>query len=92
MTDKTPQPVHHRPALLSLLSEIRVIIGGLFVLFGVIVTIAGLFDSKAEIDKAQGVHINLWTGLSMLIFGAAFLAWAYLRPVPPPGDEGQPKS
>ncbi|GAA2100407.1 hypothetical protein [Actinomadura alba] len=80
-TDKTPDtPMRRRPALLTVLSEIRVIIGALFCVYGVIVGVAGLFDSKAELDKAQGVNINLWTGLAMLVFGAAFLLWAYLRP------------
>jgi len=37
------------------------------VLYGVIVTIAGLTDDDAAIDKAQGVNINLWTGLGMLL-------------------------
>jgi xanthine/uracil/vitamin C permease (AzgA family) len=81
MTDKTPQPAgRERTVLLGLLSEIRVIIGGLFLLYGVIVSIAGFLDSQPEIDKAQGVNINLWTGLAMLVFGVIFLVWAYLRP------------
>ncbi|MEU5093850.1 hypothetical protein [Streptomyces sp. NPDC020996] len=64
--------------------DLRRIIGGLFVLYGVIVTITGLTDSAAEIDKAQGVNINLWTGLGMLLLGIFFLAWLKLRPTPPP--------
>ncbi|WP_053914144.1 hypothetical protein VM636_18110 [Streptomyces sp. SCSIO 75703] len=67
------------------LFDIRRIIGGLFVVYGVIVTIAGLVASDAELDKAQGVNINLWTGLGMLLLGLFFLAWLRLRPtVPPP--------
>ncbi|MBC6462597.1 hypothetical protein [Actinomadura sp. HBU206391] len=88
MTDTPPETAkHRRAALVALLSEIRVIIGGLFCVYGLIVAGAGLFDSKAELDKAQGVNINLWTGLAMLVFGAAFLLWAYLRPVRRSGDE-----
>ena len=44
------------------LFDVRRVIGGLFVVYGVIVTLLGIFDSKAEIDKAQGVRINLWDG------------------------------
>ncbi|MFF9269908.1 hypothetical protein [Streptomyces rochei] len=66
------------------LFDIRRIIGGLFVVYGVIVTIAGLVASDDEIDKAQGVNINLWTGLGMLVLGLFFLAWLKLRPTAPP--------
>ncbi|MCZ0988788.1 hypothetical protein [Streptomyces diastatochromogenes] len=63
--------------------DLRRIIGGLFVLYGVIVTITGITDSQAEIDKAQGININLWTGIGMLLLGIFFLAWLKLRPTPP---------
>jgi hypothetical protein len=63
------------------LFDLRRIIGGLFVLYGVILTITGLLDSSAEIDKAAGVHINLWTGLAMLALGGLFLVWAFARPL-----------
>ncbi|MFD4258803.1 hypothetical protein ACFWR9_14490 [Streptomyces sp. NPDC058534] len=66
------------------LFDIRRIIGGLFVVYGVIVMIAGFVASDDEIDKAQGVNINLWTGLGMLILGIFFLAWLKLRPTAPP--------
>ncbi|MGC2998516.1 hypothetical protein ACPF8X_09060 [Streptomyces sp. G35A] len=69
------------------LFDIRRLIGGLFVVYGVIVTIAGITASDADIDKAQGVNINLWTGLGMLILGLLFLLWLWLRPTaPPPPD------
>ena len=64
--------------------DLRRIIGGLFVLYGVIVTIAGITDDQAAIDKAQGVNINLWTGIGMLVLGVFFLVWLRLRPTPPP--------
>ena len=66
------------------LFDVRRVIGGLFVVYGLIVTIVGLFDSPAEIAKAQGVRINLWTGLAMLALGALFLVWQWLRPLEPP--------
>ncbi|MFG2542811.1 hypothetical protein ACGFOM_10300 [Streptomyces sp. NPDC048594] len=66
------------------LFDIRRIIGGLFAVYGVIVMIAGFAASDDEIDKAQGVNINLWTGLGMLILGIFFLAWLKLRPTAPP--------
>ncbi|MEV5341131.1 hypothetical protein AB0K93_22040 [Streptomyces sp. NPDC052676] len=76
-----------KSATAARLFDIRRIIGGLFVIYGVIVTIAGLTDDDAAIDKAQGVNINLWTGLGMLALGLFFLIWLKLRPTaPPPPD------
>ncbi|GAA3499222.1 hypothetical protein GCM10019016_063260 [Streptomyces prasinosporus] len=72
------------------LFDIRRIIGGLFVVYGVIVTIAGLTASDADIDKAEGVNINLWTGLGMLILGLLFLLWLKLRPAAPPPPDVRP--
>ncbi|MEU6773311.1 hypothetical protein [Streptomyces sp. NPDC046759] len=72
--------------------DLRRIIGGLFVLYGVIVTITGITDSQAAIAKAQGVNINLWTGIGMLLLGVFFLVWLRLRPSPPPlPPEGLPE-
>ncbi|GAA2310482.1 hypothetical protein GCM10010234_63380 [Streptomyces hawaiiensis] len=78
-----------KSATAARLFDIRRIIGGLFVIYGVIVTIAGFTASDADIDKAEGVNINLWTGLGMLALGLFFLAWLKLRPVAPapPGVE-----
>lgn len=67
------------------LFDVRRIIGGLFVVYGVIVTIAGIFASDADIEKAQDININLWTGLAMLVLGIAFLVWLRVSPtIPPP--------
>jgi hypothetical protein len=74
------------------LFDVRRVIGGLFVLYGVLVGAAGLFDSSQEIDKAQGVRINLWAGLGMLALGALFLLWQWLRPAEPPQPEGADRS
>ncbi|WP_406727169.1 hypothetical protein WJ438_24585 [Streptomyces sp. GD-15H] len=76
------------------LFDIRRLIGVLFVVYGVIVTLAGITASDADIDKAQGVNINLWTGLGMLALGLFFLVWLKLRPIaPPPVDitDGAPE-
>jgi hypothetical protein len=62
------------------LFDVRRVIGALFVVYGVIVTLIGIFDSAADIEKAQGVRINLWMGLSMLALGALFLLWQWWRP------------
>jgi hypothetical protein len=73
------------------LFDVRRVIGGLFIVYGVIVTLLGIFDSEAEIQKAQGVRINLWMGIAMLALGAFMLLWLRLNPphAPQPsrGDE-----
>ncbi|GAA3210325.1 hypothetical protein GCM10020216_014120 [Nonomuraea helvata] len=51
------------------MSDIRMVIGGLFLLYGVILVVAG----------ALGSAVNLWTGLAMAVFGGTFVAWARLR-------------
>lgn len=76
--------LEHQSATATRLFDIRTIIGGLFVVYGVIVTLAGLTVSDAELAKAQGVNINLWTGLGMLALGIFFLLWLWLRPLAPP--------
>ncbi|MER5752264.1 hypothetical protein [Streptomyces sp. NPDC002088] len=64
--------------------DLRRIIGGLFVIYGIIVMIAGFTASDASLNKSEGVNINLWTGLGMLLLGLFFLAWLKLRPMAPP--------
>ncbi len=63
------------------LFDLRRIIGGVFVAWGLLLFILGLFDSDAEIDKAAGVNINLFAGLGMLVVGGLFLLWAFTRPL-----------
>ncbi|MFY4718982.1 hypothetical protein [Streptomyces sp. LaBMicrA B280] len=76
-----------KSATASRIFDLRRIIGGLFVLYGVIVTITGITDPQSAIDKAQGVNINLWTGIGMLLLGVFFLVWLKLRPVAPPQED-----
>ena len=73
-----------RVAQAANLFDLRRIIGGVFAILGLLLTILGLTESQAEIDKAAGVNINLWAGLGMLAFALFMIAWALLRPL---GDE-----
>jgi Na+-driven multidrug efflux pump len=63
--------------------DIRRIIGGLFVLYGVILIVTGAIGSDEVKNKAAGVNINLWTGMGMLVFGVLMIFWALSRPVAP---------
>jgi hypothetical protein len=70
------------------LFDLRALIGGLFVLYGIMLTVAGFFTSAKNLAKAANININLWLGLGMLVVGAFFLAWWRLNPLrrdqPPP--------
>lgn len=65
----------------SKLFDLRYLIGGLLGVYGIVLIIVGLLDSKAQVDKAAGIRINLWMGLGMLLFGLLFLLWARTRPL-----------
>ncbi|MFD4675778.1 hypothetical protein ACFWNN_39030 [Lentzea sp. NPDC058450] len=63
------------------LFDLRLIIAFLFGLYGVVLVVIGLgFTTDADLKKAEGVNINLWAGIAMVVLSAAFAAWATLRP------------
>ena len=70
-----------RDARAANLFDVRRFIGGLFLLYGLILFVLGIGASDADVEKAAGVNANLWTGLAMLIVGGIFLAWAFTRPL-----------
>jgi ABC-type branched-subunit amino acid transport system permease subunit len=63
------------------LFDLRRIIGGLFLLYGAVLTVVGITDGDAALHTAAGLRINLIAGLGMLVLGALFVAWALLRPL-----------
>ncbi|WP_222122081.1 hypothetical protein [Curtobacterium sp. 9128] len=69
--------------------DLRRILGGLFVLYGVITTIVGIVHWDSDPQKTGGIHINLWVGLSMLAGGLLFFLWDRLAPVPAEDIIGQ---
>ncbi|MBL1099008.1 hypothetical protein [Streptomyces coffeae] len=86
------EELEQKSATAARLFDVRRIIGGLFVIYGIIVTIAGFTASDADLKKAQNININLWTGLSMLVVGLLFLLWMWRRPAiaPEPAPEPPP--
>ena len=60
--------------------DIRNFIGILLGLYGIILTVMGLFGDT-ELQKTGGINANLWAGIFLLIGSAIFLGWAKLRPV-----------
>src|SRR3954467_15307363 len=79
-SEQAEREAHHDARAANLFAARR-FIGGLFVIYGVILLILGLGASDADVEKAAGVNVNLWVGLAMLIVGALFLAWAFTRPL-----------
>jgi hypothetical protein len=63
--------------------DIRRIIGGLFLVYGVTLVVTGIVGSHHVKTQAAGINIDLWTGIAMIIFAAIMIAWALLRPVMP---------
>ncbi|MEU3192958.1 hypothetical protein ABZ686_20500 [Streptomyces sp. NPDC006992] len=84
------EELERRSRTAARLFDVRRIIGGLFVVYGVLVTLAGVFASDEDLKKAQDININLWTGLAMLVLGLGFLLWLRLSPtIPPPAPEDE---
>jgi NADH:ubiquinone oxidoreductase subunit 4 (subunit M) len=63
------------------LFDIRRIIGGLFLLYGVVLFVMGLGASEADKRRADGINVNLSVGIALLLIAAFFIAWALLRPL-----------
>jgi hypothetical protein len=62
--------------------DIRTLIAALIGSYGVVLTIMGLIGvSDAQLAKSDGLNINLWAGLGMIVVAAGFQAWAMWRPV-----------
>jgi hypothetical protein len=71
----------------SQLFDLRTVIAVLFGVYGVILTVMGLFfEGGEELAKAGGIDINLWSGLGMIVAAALFVLWVRLRPLVPPGE------
>ena len=56
--------------------DLRLPIGVLFSLFGVILVAYGLFTPAEVYRQSLGINVNLWWGLVLLAFGGVMLAFA----------------
>jgi len=81
--EETTQAAEQSSAATSLF-DIRLIIGGLFLIYGIAVFIAGLVDGSEAREKAADIDINIWTGLAMAATGVVFLVWMRLNPLRKP--------
>src|SRR3712207_7620551 len=62
------------------LFDIRRIIGGVFLVYGLLLLVLGIGASQADIDRPAGTNGDLWTGLRLLAVGALFVGLGVLRP------------
>ncbi len=60
--------------------DIRVIIGSLLGIYGLILLVMGLFGDP-ETDKTGGPNANLWAGLALAVVAVLFLVWWRVRPI-----------
>jgi len=73
--------------------DIRVFIGSLIGIYGVVLVLVGIFDKDdAQLAKSDDLNINLVAGIGMVIVAAGFITWARLRPVIVPTDPDGPSS
>ncbi|MEI4272799.1 hypothetical protein TEK04_13795 [Klenkia sp. LSe6-5] len=62
--------------------DVRNVIAALIGAYGVVLVLMGLFhDTAEESERTGGLAANLWAGIAMVAFAAAFALWARLRPV-----------
>ena len=56
--------------------DLRLPIGLMFGVFGLILTIWGIVSPDQIYERSLGVNVNLWWGLVLLVFGLVMLALA----------------
>ena len=57
--------------------DVRIPIGGMFTIFGVVLIVYGLVSDPAIYQRSLGINVNLWWGLELLVFGLLMLWLAY---------------
>jgi hypothetical protein len=57
--------------------DIRIPLGSLFIILGVLLGGYGLFSNPAIYQRSLGINVNLWWGGALLAFGLAMLALAW---------------
>jgi hypothetical protein len=73
--------------------DMRNFIAGLLGLYGIILVIYGIIGSSdVQLKKSDGLNINLFAGIGMLVVAIAFITWARLRPVVVPAHVEDPEA
>jgi hypothetical protein len=53
--------------------DIRLPIGGLFSILGVLLAGYGLLSDRGIYVRSLGINVNLWWGLALLVFGVVMV-------------------
>ena len=53
--------------------DLRLPIGLMFTIIGVLLTVFGLISDDAIYARSLGINVNLWWGLVLLLFGMVML-------------------
>jgi hypothetical protein len=56
--------------------DLRLPIGLMFTIFGVLLSLYGLVSDRGIYARSLGVNVNLWWGLVLLAFGGVMLGFA----------------
>ena len=64
--------------------DIRLPIGLMFSVFGVLLVGFGIFGGKAIYDKSLGINVNLEWGIALLVFGLFMLLLGSRKPAAQP--------
>ena len=68
--------------------DIKIPIGMMFLIFGIILTIFGIVTNGNEMyEQSLGYNINLWSGIFMAIFGGLMLGFSNLFKKKKPEDK-----
>ena len=61
--------------------DVRVPIGAMFALLGLLLTVYGLLTNgnASEYEKSLSINVNLWWGLALLAFGVVMLLFGLSR-------------
>ena len=68
------------------LFDIRLIIGSLLGVYGVVLLLTGILSTDANVANSK--PINIWTGAGLIVVSAGFAAWTKLRPIVVPVETG----
>src|SRR3954467_11087888 len=57
--------------------DIRRIIGALFILYGILLTVTGIVGSHAVKKTAAGINIDLYVGMCFIVVGGLVTPWIH---------------
>ena len=58
--------------------DLRIPVGLMFTVFGLILVGVGSFGGAALSDVSLGINMNLWWGLVQLVFGVVMLGFGWM--------------